>query len=239
MTAACNITGDPNMYGRGIRVSFYLLWFAIPIGERFNERHTKVLRGAELILASAVFLGLCMTVAAGSLHAVEVYIVLLLITATVYLLVPQHSSDLVAWIRPEFGLGTQHEGFGILATARCLFVITVVGFQLWFWGTGVNSSSMDRRLRREGGGCRPPHQVGFAFGPLELSSGGFRALNILLMLALLGGCVLICAIKAGFLKRKRSRRRRRAKYVSKNAPQILCSSASSRFRACLAPCASS
>ncbi|KAJ4302324.1 hypothetical protein N0V88_002468 [Collariella sp. IMI 366227] len=91
--STCTITGTPSLYGLGIRASFYLLWFFSLIGERCHEQHAKVPRAAELILAYAVFLGLAMTASAGLLFAAEVYIVLLLISTTVYLLVPRHTTD--------------------------------------------------------------------------------------------------------------------------------------------------
>ncbi|KAG7289685.1 hypothetical protein NEMBOFW57_006061 [Staphylotrichum longicolle] len=170
----------PTLYGLGIRVSFYLLWFFVLIGERCHERHAQVPRAVELVLAYAVFLSLAMAAAAGELFAAEVYIALLLISTTVYLLVPRHTTDLVAWIRPDLGLGTRGR-FGFLGAARCLFVLIV-----------------------------PPQQVGFAFGPVEMYSGGFRAMNVLLMLALLTGGVIIGSMKAGVIRKKKSRRRRRA-----------------------------
>lgn len=214
MPPVCTIAGTPTLYGLGIRVSFYLLWFFVLIGERCHERHAQVPRAVELVLAYAVFLGLAMAAAAGELFAAEVYIALLLISTTVYLLVPRHTTDLVAWIRPDLGLGTRGR-FGFLGAARCLFVLIVVSLHLWFWGTGVDSVSIDRKLRNQGGccPCQPPQQVGFAFGPVEMHSGGFRAMNVLLMLALLTGGVIIGSMKAGVIRKKRSRRRRRAKYV--------------------------
>lgn len=213
MSGICTIAGNADLYGLGIRVSFYLLWFAVLIGERFHDEHAKVLRGTELVFAYAVFLGLSMTASAGYLFAVEVYIATLLISTTVYLLVPRHTTDLVAWIRPDLGLGCRDRGFGVMVFLRCLFVLIVVGLQMWFWGTGVDSASIDRALRGQGGGCQPPVQVGFAFSPVELLNGGYRAMNVLLMLALLAGGVIIGAMKAGVRRRRVSRRRRKAKYV--------------------------
>ncbi len=206
MLAVCIIAGTPSLYGLGIRVSFYLLWFFTLIGERLHERHAQVPRAVELVLAYAVFLALAMAAAAGYLFAAEVYIALLLISTTVYLLVPRHTTDLVAWIRPDLGLGTRGQ-FGFLGAARCLFVLIVISLHMWFWGTGVESESMGRNL----GPCQPPQQVGFAFGPVEMRSGGFRAMNVLLMLALLTGGVIIGSMKAGVIRQKRPRRRRRAK----------------------------
>ncbi|GAB1315102.1 hypothetical protein MFIFM68171_05312 [Madurella fahalii] len=210
MSAICTIAGNPDTYGLGIRTAVYLLWYAVLIGERLSERHARTLRGAELILASVIFLGLAMTATAGHLHAAEVYIALLLVSGTVYLLVPRHTTDLVAWIHPKLRPRRQGDGFGIATVVRCLFVVIVIGLHLWFWTTGVDSASIDRALREQFDGCRQLRQVGFAFGPVELRSGGFRALNILLMLALLAGGVLVGAMKARVMGKKRSRRRRRA-----------------------------
>jgi hypothetical protein len=212
MPPICTIPGSPNLYGLGIRVSFYLLWFFVLLGERCHERHAQVPRAVELILAYAVFLGLVMAAAGGHLFAAEVYIALLLISTTVYLLVPRHTTDLVAWIRPDLGLGMQRGGFGFVAAARCLFVLVVVGLLFGLGGPGVATTTIVRILRGAGG-RQPPPQVGFAFGPLEMNSGGFRALNVLLMLALLTGGVVVGAMKAGLIRGKKSRRRRRAKYV--------------------------
>ncbi|KAL2152619.1 hypothetical protein VTH82DRAFT_5803 [Thermothelomyces myriococcoides] len=103
MAPVCTILGTPDLYGMGIRISFYLLWFFILIGERCHEHHAQVLRAVELVLAYSVFLGLAVAVSAGNVFAAEVYIALLLISTTVYLLVPRHTSDLIAWIYPDLG----------------------------------------------------------------------------------------------------------------------------------------
>lgn len=211
MTRACTIPGNPELYGMGIRVSFYLLWFFVLVGERCHEQHAQVLRGVELVLAYAVFLGLAIAASGGDLFAAEVYIALLLISTTVYLLVPRHTADLMAWIRPDLGVGAQRSGCGFIGTVRFLFVLIVIGLHLWFWGTGVESTSIDR-ISRDQSGCAPSVQVGFAFGPIDLHNGGFRAMNVLLMLALLAGGVAIGAMKAGLVGSKESRRRRKVKY---------------------------
>ncbi|KAL2157707.1 hypothetical protein VTH06DRAFT_5190 [Thermothelomyces fergusii] len=208
MAPVCTISGTPNLYGMGIRVAFYLLWFFILIGERCHEQHAQVLRAAELVLAYAVFLGLVVAVSAGNLFVAEVYITLLLISTTVYLLVPRHTTDLVAWIRPDLGIGPQPGGLGVIGAARFFFVLIVIGLNFWFWGAGVKSGSIDRNLRDRGGccPCQPPTQVGFAFGPIEMQISGFRAMNVLLMLALLAGGVFIGAMKTGLIRtRSRSR----------------------------------
>ncbi|KAK3307980.1 uncharacterized protein B0T15DRAFT_523160 [Chaetomium strumarium] len=215
MSTVCTIQGSPNLYGLGIRVSFYLLWFFIPLAERWHEDHAGVPRAAELILALAVFIGLALALSDGYLFAVEVYIALLLLSTGIYLLVPRNVRHLVGWIRPDWGSGTRRSSFGIGGVIRFLFVLIIVSLQLWFWASGVESTSIDRNLRNPSGccPCEPPQQVGFIFGPVEMHSGGFRATNGLFMLGVLLGALIIGAMKAGVIRRRRARRRRRAKYV--------------------------
>jgi hypothetical protein len=214
MSTVCTIAGSPNLYGLGIRVSFYLLWLFIPLAERWHKHNAAVPRAVELILALAVFIGLGLAISDGYLFAVEVYIALLLISTGIYLLVPRHIRHLVGWIRPDWGLGTRRSSCGIVGVIRFLFVLIIVSLQLWFWASGVESTSIDRNLRNPSGccPCEPPQQVGFLLGPIDMHSGGFRVTSGLSMVGLLVGALIIAAMKAGVIRR-RSRRRRRAKYV--------------------------
>ncbi|KAL1837242.1 hypothetical protein VTJ49DRAFT_4101 [Mycothermus thermophilus] len=89
MSAACHPPGSADLYGLGIRLSFYLLWFSVLIGERLHERHAQVPRAVELVFAYAVALGLIMAASRGVITPVDAYAALLLVSTTVYLLVPR------------------------------------------------------------------------------------------------------------------------------------------------------
>ncbi|KAH6627074.1 hypothetical protein B0J18DRAFT_489840 [Chaetomium sp. MPI-SDFR-AT-0129] len=215
MPLTCAILGTPDLYGLGIRVSFYLLWFFVLLGERCHERHAQVPRALELVLAYAVFLGLITAAAGGYLFAVEVYISLLLISTTVYLLVPRHTTDMLGFFWQDIETHGRRSGSSAVAAARSVFVLAVVILHIWFWVAGVSSEDIDRSLRGKGAqeGCQTPQQVGFAFGPMDLRSSGFRVLNFLLMLILLIGGVIMGAMQTGLLLKKRrsgpwARRRR-------------------------------
>lgn len=204
MSPTCTILGTPDLYGLGIRISFYLLWYFVLLGERCHERHAQVPRALELVFAYAVFLGLITAVAGGYLFAAEVYISLLLISTTVYLLVPRHTTDVLGCFRQDIRTRGRRNGFGAVAAARSMFVLAVISLHIWFWTVGVSSEDIDRSLRSKGAQdvCQAPQQVGFAFGPMELSSPGFRALNFLQMLTILIGGVIMGAMQTGLLLRK-------------------------------------
>ncbi|KAL2118501.1 hypothetical protein VTJ04DRAFT_8161, partial [Mycothermus thermophilus] len=68
----CLPAGSTDLYGLGIRLSFYLLWFTVLIGERLHERHTQVPRAVELVMAYAVALGLMIAASKGVLAPVDV-----------------------------------------------------------------------------------------------------------------------------------------------------------------------
>ncbi|KAL2268758.1 hypothetical protein VTJ83DRAFT_3604 [Remersonia thermophila] len=219
MPTPCSLQSSADLYGLGIRLSFYLLWFSVLVGERLHERHAQVPRAVELVLAYAVALALAMAASRGVLTPADAYAALLLVSTTVYLLVPRYVTDLASWARPDLGLGTPvargRSGFGLVGAARSGFVLGVVGLHLWFWADGVASPGLGKGLCcSDGERCQAQRYTGFAFGPLDMRSGGFRAMNVLLMLTLLAGGAVVGAMKAGLRRRKKFRRQRQAKYVN-------------------------
>ncbi|KAK4191469.1 hypothetical protein QBC35DRAFT_537454 [Podospora australis] len=200
----CSIAGTPDMYGLGIRVSFYLLWLSTLALEVLDQDHIIILHVGELVLDAAVLLGLIMTVSSGYLQAVEVYIIILLLSATAYLFFPRHVADVAMAICPHLGLkmktrSDEHYGSGaIVGGIRTFYGIFVIGLQLWFWTSGIDSPEIHRMLNEQPvPGCQ---QYGFLFGPIDLRSTTIKALNILLMfVALLGGFVVEWYIKSNMI----------------------------------------
>lgn len=182
MSAPCLIAGNPDMYGLGIRVSFYLMWICTLCLGLLEQEHIAILYVGELVLDAAVFLGLVMAASVGHLQAAEVYIVMLLLSTTVYLFFPRHAADLVMVICPHLGLRLNkraHENY--VAAARSLYGIVIVGLQLWFWISEVDYDG-------KGGSCQ---QFGFLFGPIDLNNAGLKAMHIIVLILALGCGVLI------------------------------------------------
>ncbi|KAK3996714.1 hypothetical protein QBC44DRAFT_402296 [Cladorrhinum sp. PSN332] len=189
MSAPCPIAGNPDMYGLGIRVSFYLIWISTLCLNPIEERYIAILFVGELVLDAAVFLGLVIAASGGYLHAVEVYITILLLSTTVYLIFPRHLADLAMAICPHLGLRIKkriHQNY--VAAVRCLYAIVIVALQLWFWISGVDDSHIHRMLTDTNEvGCQ---QIGFLFGPVDLHNSALKAVHII---------VLLLAVAAGIL----------------------------------------
>ncbi|KAK3327444.1 hypothetical protein B0T19DRAFT_484554 [Cercophora scortea] len=229
----CPIAGNPQLYGLGIRIAFYLLWLGILVSNLLIEEGTgvRVLRAAHLVFSSAVVLGLAMSAAAAStaamtLVAPEVYVMILLVSTTAYFLVPLYLFRLASGCRPEwdplayvgdghlrfvFGNGrkrsdeSEHSPFGFdpIVAGENMLWLVVAGVQLWFWCAGVEALGVE--------GCV---QYGFLFAQVELGGEGFRAFNILVVLGLLGGTMALAVLDTGRRGRRRRRRRRRRRVSS-------------------------
>ncbi|KAK0671783.1 hypothetical protein QBC41DRAFT_362987 [Cercophora samala] len=68
----CPISGNPSMYGLGLRAAFYLLHLSTLFLELLEQEYIVLLLSTELVLNFALLLSLILQVAAGGLHIVEV-----------------------------------------------------------------------------------------------------------------------------------------------------------------------
>ncbi|KAK4680065.1 hypothetical protein QC764_209750 [Podospora pseudoanserina] len=189
------------MYGLGLRTSFYLLHLSTLFLELLEQEYIVLLLSAELVLNFALLLALILQVAAGGLHIVEVYILLLLLSVTVYLFVPRHAADLAMVFCPHLGLRVKSRGRGVdvLGCLRGGYGLVVVGVQVWFWGRGVDSVRYDDGGGGGGGDGKGCLEYGFLFGAMDLKSGSMKGLNILLVLGMLtGGLVVVGCVKSGW-----------------------------------------
>ncbi|KAK3685888.1 hypothetical protein B0T22DRAFT_482812 [Podospora appendiculata] len=232
----CPIAGNPQLYGLGIRIAFYLLWLGILVSNLLIEEGTgvRVLRAAHLVFSSAVVLGLVMsataaataTATATTLAAAEVYVMVLLVSTTAYFLVPLYLFRLASGCRPEWDplayVGDGHLRF-VFGNGRKRsdesehspfgFDPIVAGENLlWLVVAGVQLWFWCAGVAAFGvDGCV---QYGFLFAQVELGGEGFRAFNILVVLGLLGGTLALAVLDTGRRGRRRRRRRRRRRVSS-------------------------
>ncbi|KAK5663058.1 hypothetical protein OQA88_6474 [Cercophora sp. LCS_1] len=197
----CKIVGKPEYYGIGIRVSFYLLWAGLTLARWLCEPTLFiVLLVTHFIYACAVFLGLVITITTSTaLSAAEVYLTMVLISGLAcYVRIPYYIWRVATCFHKKMDSGFYyyHLGFkdadtetmsgpyvyGVMETC---FMACVVGLQMWFWFSGVESSDLHHNGRDYGGvPCELQDQVGFVFRPAALSSPGFRAFNLVLIFAI-------------------------------------------------------
>ncbi|KAK4162629.1 hypothetical protein QBC43DRAFT_240809, partial [Cladorrhinum sp. PSN259] len=205
MSTPCPIAGNPDLYGLGIRVSFYLIWISILCLNPIEERYIVILYVGELVLDAAVLLGLVIAASGGYLHAVEVYIAILLLSTTFYLFFPRHLADLAMVVCPHLGLRVKKRiDENYVAAFRCLYAIVIIALQLWFWISGVDDSHIHRMLKD--GDETKCQQFGFLFGRIDLHNSALKAMHIIVLILAVGAGILI---EYKFYQSRVKQRRRR------------------------------
>ncbi|KAK0720735.1 hypothetical protein B0H67DRAFT_643951 [Lasiosphaeris hirsuta] len=226
MANTCAIPGTPELYGLGIRLSFYLLWLCMILSRWPPGRGIFFCTwAAHLLLAFAVFIGLVIKKSASrTLTTAEVYVTILLVSATVcYARVPYCTWRVITGFRRDLDPGLYSypparkrgkegvPGGGCLGLAEISLLCCIIGLQLWFWIDGVDSDALSSRVD-----CEEKQQLGFLFAPVDLRSSTFRALNAIIVVAVLFGTIIITMADLGLLSKgpKRSSKKRRRRKVS-------------------------
>lgn len=88
--AVCKIDGKSDMYGLGIRLGFYFLWYGAILARLLAPSEIKSLTFSNDLFVAATFLSLIIQTASNvfNLEPVETYIVLLLMFGSYLALVP-------------------------------------------------------------------------------------------------------------------------------------------------------
>lgn len=146
----CPFTGNPDLYGIGIRIGFYLQWISTLLATLFTPWEEDILRILNLLMQSAIFLGLVFLTQDGEIHAVEPLI--------------------ATWL--SFGALSSLSGNGINPIGRFSGFFRVLvysgfaGYACWLWYVGL-----DGMLEAEKG-C----SIVAFFGGVTIE-GSFRAYN--------------------------------------------------------------
>ncbi|KAJ9419249.1 hypothetical protein FOXG_16337 [Fusarium oxysporum f. sp. lycopersici 4287] len=72
----CPFAGNPDLYGIGIRIGFYLQWISTLLATLFAPWEEDILRILNLLVQLAMFLGLVFLTQDGEIHAIEPVITL-------------------------------------------------------------------------------------------------------------------------------------------------------------------
>ncbi|THV46889.1 hypothetical protein BGAL_0352g00100 [Botrytis galanthina] len=195
MPQICIIDGNSDIYGLGIRIGFYLQWYASILASAPRGSSGKVasdevqgLMFSIVLFTVATFLALI--IQTSTLQLAEVYIILLLVVGYHYYFIPKMFMALLSFIKQLLSKGKKDETgqkkdrgweFNLLAG---LFFCAISCFQLWFWGGHFQD--------RNGKSDTCP-SFGFGFIRIDLESVAFRAFNItywVLLLILSFGFIL-------------------------------------------------
>jgi len=165
----CVINGNADMYGLGIRLGFYLQWFAgIMANILLVREEITAIRFTLTSFIAATFIGLVVQTARAGLSAVDIYIICLMSFGSHYFLVPTFLWRVVTCFSPR--LDPTRWSVVLHGTIYLLFssvlLASTTGYQLWFWISGIYKFDT---------GCP---QSGFLFTRLPLTSSSLRSVNI-------------------------------------------------------------
>ncbi|KAF5877172.1 uncharacterized protein Bfra_001535 [Botrytis fragariae] len=187
MSQICIIDGNSDIYGLGIRIGYYLQWYASLLASAPRGSSGKVALGEVQSLSLSIFLFslatfLALITQTSTLKLAEVYIILLFIVGYHYYFIPKMFMALLSFIKQLFNKGEKDETgqkkhrsweFNFLVG---LFFCAISCFQLWFWG----GHFQDRK-----GKSNTCPNFGFGFIRVDLENIAFRAFNITYWILLL------------------------------------------------------
>lgn len=216
--AVCSFAGNTDMYGLGIRIGFYLQWFAGDLASWLAPSEVNGIRLTNSVFIAATFLALVIQISlnVSNLQVVEVYIILLLTFGYYLFFVPLYTWRLLTGYNPALDpFRFPHVRPGqVYSVLNFLLLVAVASFQLWFW--------FSRVPHLNGQACQ---EYGFFFAKIKLNKQGFEVLNIVFYSLLLSSCVIVLLmsvlIKAGPMVEKRTPRLRYGAIFWPRSPPIL------------------
>ena len=189
------------MYGLGIRIGFYLQWYAGDLASWFAPSEVDGIRLTNSVFIAATFLALLIQVIRdiSNLQVVEVYIILLLTFGYYLFLVPVYAWRLLTGYNPAFDPTRFPQVWTgeVYSVLNFLLLVAVASFQLWFWFVRVPQLN--------GQSCQ---ELGFFFAKIRMNLKAFEVLNIFFYMLLLSSCAVMLfmtiLLKAKFVEEKRT-----------------------------------
>ncbi|UNI19242.1 hypothetical protein JDV02_005439 [Purpureocillium takamizusanense] len=176
----CQHDGNPDMYGLGIRLGFYLQWLSLNLAVTLRvHEEIPAIRFTNTSFIAAEFLAVLIQISQATIEPVDIYIVLLLCYGAFLFLAPLYIWRIVTGFEPSLD-PTRWPVVepGILDTQlHYLLLIAVSSFQIWFWAVPADT--------RTANDCAT---YAFIFAKIPLENKAFRAVNISLY-----SCLLILA----------------------------------------------
>ena len=188
------------MYGLGIRIGFYLQWYAVEIASWFAPSEVNSIRLTNSVFIAATFLALLIQVGRDvlNLQVVEVYIILLVTFGYYLFLVPVYAWRFLTGYDPAFDPTRYPQVWTgeVYSVLNFLLLVAVASFQLWFWFSRV--PQLDSQSCQE---------YGFFFAKIRLNEKHFEILNIVFYFLLLSCCAIVLFITI-LVKTKRAAEKR-------------------------------
>lgn len=211
MATICEFSGDPDMYGLGIRIGSYLQWLSLLIAACYVPSELPGLRTSNAFFASATFIGLVVETALNDLEVTEIYITMLLVfgsqyvwlTAMLWRVFTPSDTDPAPSTDMEPPKSSRMQWFSVSTMhwfSYTVVQIAQIGFQMWFWIFKI------AKFARRETTCQ---RFGFGFYKFGLTSDGFRIFNIILKASLLVLTTVLFALYPRYLRQKAEIQRER------------------------------
>ncbi|OTA63764.1 hypothetical protein K449DRAFT_433087 [Hypoxylon sp. EC38] len=133
--ADCSVEGNSDMYGLGIRLGFYLNWYAGILANFIAAEEIESVQYAMLSFITATFVAVVVQTAHNTVTVLDTYITLLLCFGYNFFLIPIYiwrlltgfnkGVDPTRWSRVHHG--------SLFHAYNLVLTMSVAIFQLWFW----------------------------------------------------------------------------------------------------------
>jgi hypothetical protein len=187
--ALCQYPARPEMYGLGIRISFYIQWAGLALLDYFSTEDLQPIRLLAILLSAAATLGLVIQLAQDALRPAEIYIVHLLAIGTYLFLVPIYIWRTLTFCNPYWNprRWSRERPAPIYKLSNFLLVAALAGIGIWFY-TSYLPGLPD-------GSCS---QYGFFFGRVSLRNTIYIAFNAILYIMIAIVCIGILLKNVGW-----------------------------------------
>ncbi|KAF2009547.1 hypothetical protein BU24DRAFT_467911 [Aaosphaeria arxii CBS 175.79] len=179
MSNICTLDGNADLYGRGVRVGYYLQWYAGILATWICPSEVPKIRIANTFFTSAVFIALLVQISRSTtFEVIDIYITMLFtfgwaVTGLVVLLWRIATGFDVRWDPSLYHRNKLTTGH-LFQSYYPLFLNVVFVFQIWFWTTKLGATDLQDCPRN-----------GFLFVKIALNNRWFRALNASIYVLLL------------------------------------------------------
>ncbi|KAM5360844.1 hypothetical protein ACJZ2D_013473 [Fusarium nematophilum] len=180
----CSPPGRPDIYGVGIRTSFYIQWLGSLLIEHVSEQHLPDMRFLSAFSSAAASTSLVIGVAQGKLQPLDIYLLLLLAMGFFLFFMPLHAWRLVTKCHPQldpfFLTDEVHGQFWHVMTFVMLAANAAMG--TWFYTAFMPQLDRD---------CR---DLVFVFGKVDLENRIYvvaAAVFYIGILAVVGGYIFL------------------------------------------------
>ncbi|TIC91509.1 hypothetical protein CH35J_010845 [Colletotrichum higginsianum] len=204
--ASCQVQGEPELYGLGIRVALYIQWFGAIVVEYLEVADLPDMRLVGLLFSAAAFVGLVIQLSMAALQPADIYIVLLLAMGIYLPLVPLYAWKAVTGFNPYWDpFRWSNEPSRAFRGLDFTLLLATTSLAIWYWCSFVPENPCSSG------------QYGFLFSRVSLGNKGFIASNAIMYFVILLVCLLVLLLMVGwrvpFWRERRKKRRVKKSHV--------------------------